>query len=69
MGWVTRAMPYATLAVAAIMPLAAGLYLLTTTAWAAAERAVFGRRIASARAAVAARSRPARSRPSGTRRG
>jgi YidC/Oxa1 family membrane protein insertase len=62
-------MPYATLAVAAVMPLAAGLYLLTTTAWAAAERAVFGRRMASARAAVAAPSRPARSRPSGTSRG
>jgi YidC/Oxa1 family membrane protein insertase len=30
-------------AVAAIVPLAAGLYLLTTTAWAAAERAVFHR--------------------------
>jgi YidC/Oxa1 family membrane protein insertase len=69
MGWVTQAMPYATLAVAAVMPLAAGLYLLTTTAWAAAERAVFGRRMASARAAVAAPSRPARSRPSGTSRG
>jgi YidC/Oxa1 family membrane protein insertase len=49
MGWLTRALPYTTVAVAAVMPLAAGLYLLTTTAWAAAERAVLGRRIARAR--------------------
>jgi hypothetical protein len=62
-------MPYATLAVAAVMPLAAGLYLLTTTAWAAAERAVLGRRLASAGAAVTAAARPQRSRPSGTGRG
>jgi YidC/Oxa1 family membrane protein insertase len=39
-GWLVRALPYTTLVIAAIMPLAAGLYLLTTTAWAAAERAV-----------------------------
>lgn len=44
MGVLTRVLPYSTLVVAAIMPLAAGLYLLTTTAWAAAERAVLGRR-------------------------
>jgi YidC/Oxa1 family membrane protein insertase len=29
--------------VAALVPLAAGLYLLTTTAWAAAQQAVFRR--------------------------
>jgi YidC/Oxa1 family membrane protein insertase len=39
----TRVLPYTTVAVAAFMPLAAGLYLLTTTAWTAGERAVFGR--------------------------
>jgi YidC/Oxa1 family membrane protein insertase len=39
-GWLVRAVPYATLAIAVVMPLAAGLYLLTTTAWAAAERAM-----------------------------
>jgi YidC/Oxa1 family membrane protein insertase len=38
--WLVRVVPYVTLAIAAVMPLAAGLYLLTTTAWAAAERAV-----------------------------
>jgi YidC/Oxa1 family membrane protein insertase len=44
-GWLVRALPYTTLVIAAIMPLAAGLYLLTTTAWAAAERAVLGPRV------------------------
>jgi YidC/Oxa1 family membrane protein insertase len=44
-GWLVRALPYTTLVIAAVMPLAAGLYLLTTTAWAAAERAVLGPRI------------------------
>jgi YidC/Oxa1 family membrane protein insertase len=37
---VARVLPYATLVVAALMPLATGLYLLTTTAWSAAERAI-----------------------------
>ncbi|HTS96417.1 MAG TPA: membrane protein insertase YidC [Streptosporangiaceae bacterium] len=39
-GLLLRAVPYASIAVAAVMPLAAGLYLLTTTAWSAAERAL-----------------------------
>lgn len=43
-GVLTRVLPYSTLVVAAVLPLAAGLYLLTTTAWAAAERTVLGRR-------------------------
>ena len=42
-GALLRVLPFATVVVAAIVPLAAGLYLLTTTAWAAAERAVFHR--------------------------
>lgn len=37
---VLRLLPYFTLVVAATAPLAAGLYLLTTTAWTAAENAV-----------------------------
>ncbi len=45
-GVMTRAIPYTTVAIAAFMPLAAGLYLLTTTAWSAAERAVFARKLA-----------------------
>jgi len=44
-GMLLRLIPYATVAIAALVPLAAGLYLLTTTAWAAAERAVITRRI------------------------
>jgi YidC/Oxa1 family membrane protein insertase len=42
-GAVLRALPFATIAVAAYVPLAAGLYLLTTTAWTAAERAALWR--------------------------
>jgi YidC/Oxa1 family membrane protein insertase len=49
-GVLTRLMPFATVVIAAVVPLAAGLYLLTTTAWAAAERLVF-RRLATAREA------------------
>ena len=44
-GVLLRVIPYVTVAIAAVVPLAAGLYLLTTTAWAAAERAVITRRI------------------------
>jgi YidC/Oxa1 family membrane protein insertase len=38
-GWV-RVMPFFTVLVAAYVPLAAGLYLITSTAWTAAERTV-----------------------------
>jgi YidC/Oxa1 family membrane protein insertase len=48
-------LPYATVAVAAVLPLAAGLYLLTTTAWSAAERVVLGRRLHPATAPDAER--------------
>lgn len=40
-----RVMPYLTLVIAAVVPLAAGIYLLTSTAWTVAERAVLRRRI------------------------
>ncbi len=46
-GFVTRLVPYLTVAFAAFVPLAAGLYLLTTTAWTAAERTLLMRRIQS----------------------
>lgn len=36
----TRLAPYTTVAMAAFAPLAAGLYLITTTAWTLAERAI-----------------------------
>ena len=42
-GFLMRVLPFATVALPALVPLAAGLYLLTTTAWSAAERAVFHR--------------------------
>jgi YidC/Oxa1 family membrane protein insertase len=38
-----RAMPYGSIIGAAVIPLAAGVYLLTTTAWATAERAYLRR--------------------------
>ena len=44
-GWLTRLLPYATVVIAAVVPLAAGVYLLTTTAWTTAERALLRRRI------------------------
>jgi YidC/Oxa1 family membrane protein insertase len=56
-GLVLRVLPFATVAVAAVVPLAAGLYLVTTTAWAAAERAVF-RRLAPAPVASRAPEEP-----------
>jgi YidC/Oxa1 family membrane protein insertase len=40
---VLRVLPFATVAVAMVMPLATGLYLLTTTAWTALENAVLRR--------------------------
>jgi YidC/Oxa1 family membrane protein insertase len=49
-GVLPRLVPFATVVIAAVVPLAAGLYLLTTTAWAAAERLVF-HRLATAREA------------------
>jgi YidC/Oxa1 family membrane protein insertase len=41
-----RVLPFATVAIAAFVPLAAGLYLATSTAWTLAERAVLGRSLA-----------------------
>ncbi|WP_067488430.1 YidC/Oxa1 family membrane protein insertase [Actinomadura hibisca] len=45
MGRVARAMPFGTVVFAAFVPLAAGVYLLTSTTWTAVERAVLHRRI------------------------
>jgi YidC/Oxa1 family membrane protein insertase len=39
-------LPYATLVVAAFVPLAAGVYLLVSTSWSTLERAAFGARFA-----------------------
>jgi YidC/Oxa1 family membrane protein insertase len=45
LGALGRVLPYSTLVIAAIVPLAAGLYLLTTTTWTVTERVVLRRRI------------------------
>jgi YidC/Oxa1 family membrane protein insertase len=47
-GALLRLLPYTTVLIAVFVPLAAGLYLLTSTAWAAAERALLRRRITPA---------------------
>ena len=39
----SRVLPFTTAAVAAVVPLAAGLYLVTSTAWTLAERALLSR--------------------------
>jgi YidC/Oxa1 family membrane protein insertase len=41
---ISTVLPYATVAFAAFLPLAAGLYLVTTVAWSTAERWLFTRR-------------------------
>src|SRR5215469_4697881 len=41
LGVLSRIAPYTTVVIAAFVPLAAGIYLLTTTSWTAAERALF----------------------------
>ena len=42
-GLLVRALPYLTVVIAAFAPLAAGIYLLTTLAWALAERMLYSR--------------------------
>jgi YidC/Oxa1 family membrane protein insertase len=37
---VLRLLPYGTVAIAPVLPVAVGVYLLSTTAWTVAERAV-----------------------------
>jgi YidC/Oxa1 family membrane protein insertase len=58
---ITAALPYLTVAFAAFLPLAAGLYLATTVAWTTAERWVFTHRAATiATSPRAGKSQPAR---------
>jgi YidC/Oxa1 family membrane protein insertase len=51
-GRLLRVLPYGTILIAAFLPLAAGIYLLTTNAWTAAERAWLRRPRASAAASA-----------------
>ncbi len=46
--WVTSLLPYLTAVFAAFLPLAAGLYLLTTTAWTLLERSLLRRALSPA---------------------
>jgi membrane protein insertase Oxa1/YidC/SpoIIIJ len=50
-GALTRLLPYLTVIFAAFVPLAAGIYLLVSTAWSLAERRLFRRITAPAPAA------------------
>ena len=43
LGWLGQVLPYTTLVIAAFVPLAAVLYLVTTTSWTTTERAVLRR--------------------------
>jgi YidC/Oxa1 family membrane protein insertase len=45
LGLLNRIMPYTTLVIAAFVPLAAGVYLLTTSSWTVAERAILRRHV------------------------
>ena len=47
-GLLARALPYLTVVIAAFVPLAAGIYLLTSLGWSLAERAFFWRSAAEA---------------------
>jgi YidC/Oxa1 family membrane protein insertase len=53
MAGLTRVLPFTTVVIAAFVPLAAGLYLLTSTSWTIAERAILRRRVTPARRVAA----------------
>ena len=44
-GWLTNVLPYLTVAIAAFAPLAAVVYLITSTTWSAGERLLFTTRV------------------------
>ena len=46
-GWLVKALPYLTVVIAAFAPLAAVIYLITSTTWSAAERLLFAARARS----------------------
>ncbi len=51
-GWLVRVLPFLTVAFAAFVPLAAGVYLITSVAWSLGERAFFWRSRSRANRAV-----------------
>jgi YidC/Oxa1 family membrane protein insertase len=52
-GALVKALPYLTVVIAAFVPLAAGIYLITSTAWSIAERFIWRSRVSRARGAEA----------------
>ncbi len=62
LGALTRLLPFLTVVIAAFAPLAAGIYLLVSTAWSLAERRLF-RRITGATPAAVLATEPAASLP------
>jgi YidC/Oxa1 family membrane protein insertase len=69
MAALTRILPYSTLIIAAFAPLAAGIYLLTTTLWTTAERAVIRRLHPAGRQTMAvSAAEPGNAGPAGRRR-
>ena len=56
--WLTGLAPYVTLVIAAFVPLAAGLYLLTTTGWTLLERTFLGRAVTPAPSSTAVPAAP-----------
>ena len=62
LGALTRLLPFLTVVIAAFAPLAAGIYLLVSTAWSLAERRLF-RRITGASPAAVLAAEPAASLP------
>jgi YidC/Oxa1 family membrane protein insertase len=53
-GALVKALPYLTVVIAAFAPLAAGIYLITSTAWSLAERFIWRSRVSGRRGADAA---------------
>ena len=60
-GALVKALPYLTVVIAAFAPLAAGIYLITSTAWSLAERFIWRSRVSRARGAEAVEVKEVRS--------
>ena len=63
LGLITKLLPYSTVVIAAFVPLAAGIYLLTTTTWTAVERALLRRWLPPAQPSPSQAGREAVGRP------
>ncbi len=65
MGVLTKVMPFITVVIAAFVPLAAGLYLLTSASWTAVERRILRRQVTTAPPVTGGETLPAGSGRSG----